>query len=91
MISSYFFISFAKIINRIPYVNKFLILLGKNSLFILLIHLPVMYIGKIITSASLNTELGYVNYFDWRNAIAYVITIILLAVICQVTKKLKNV
>lgn len=79
MVCTFFLIGLSRLLLKIPCINKFLIWFGENSLTVLLTHLIFIFASKMIVGADMNTTLGFVDYFDWKNFFAFLLSIVLMS------------
>ncbi len=86
----YFAYKCACYIKKIPYVSTFLAWFGRNSLPVFMIHLIYMFIAKAIAHADLNASLAHVTKMDWKNILAYVITVVLCSFHIMVIDRIKK-
>ena len=80
VISSYFLIWFCKLLAKVRAIKFYFSYLGRNSLMILVFHLVFVGVAKMIMGVKMNASMGFVDYVDWRDLVAFVLALVMVTI-----------
>lgn len=91
ILGSYFLVSFGRLLNLIPVLNKCLIWLGRHTLIILLIHRPIAYVIRDVMGLPhfISGRPLYVDSITSGNLIAFLLIFVIMVPVIMMIDRLK--
>ena len=84
IIASYYLIWVCKLLVIVRPIKFYFSYLGRNSLMILVFHLVFVGIAKTIVGADVNASLEFVEQVDWRNLLAFLLTVLMVTLLITI-------